>query len=164
MIISYLALGSNLGNKEENIQNAVLAISSIGEIIRYSSLYETEPWGFSDKNFFLNMVLSINTELNPNSLLNEINKIEILLGRKRVKEQWVARIIDIDILFYDNQIINQPNLIIPHPQLINRQFVLKPLIEIAPEFVHPVYQKSISILQKECKDICEVKWVKHFQY
>ena len=164
MSISYLALGSNLGNKEENIQKAVKAISCISEIKSCSSIYETEPWGFTDKNFFFNMALCINTELEAFSLLNEIIKIELLLGREREKKQWVARIIDIDILFYDNQIINQPNLIIPHPQLINRQFVLKPLLEIAPEFVHPVYQKSISILQKECKDICEVKWVKHFQY
>jgi len=156
---AYLLLGSNLGNKEDNLNFAFKSLKKIGEIKKYSAIYETEPWGFSDSRNFFNMAVCIETSLNPYELLNEILKIEILAGRKKQSNQWVAREIDIDIIFYNDSIINEKHLIIPHPQLIFRKFVLVPLNEITPDFIHPVLGKSICKLLTECTDKSKVDYM-----
>lgn len=157
MSTAYLLLGSNLGNKEENLWQAIKLLKKIGKVKKLSAIYETEPWGFSDDRNFFNLALSINTILNPYELITEILKIEISIGRKRQTKQWVAREIDIDIIFYEGLIINEEHLTIPHPQIKNRKFVLVPLKEIAPNFIHPVYRQSISELLKACPDESEVE-------
>jgi len=157
MNTSYLLLGSNLGNKEENLRTAVKLLKKIGKVKKTSAIYETEPWGFSDERNFFNMALCLETSLKPFELLNEILKIEISIGRKRQTKQWVAREIDIDIIFYNDERINEETLVIPHPQIKNRKFVLVPLKEIAPNFIHPSFDKSITELLKECPDECEVE-------
>ncbi len=158
MKIVFLSLGTNLGNREANIEQAVANISRyIGDIIASSSLYETEPWGFRSEELFLNMVLKAETNLTPSEVLGKIMMIESLLGRVRSVEQYSSRVIDIDILLYDGLIIDQENLKIPHPLMHERRFVLVPLCEIAADIIHPVLKKSISELLDICKDSNEVK-------
>ncbi len=157
MSIAYLLLGTNLGNKEDNLRQAVKLLKKTGRLKKHSAIYETEPWGFSDERNFFNMALSLETELNPFELIAEILKIEMSIGRKRQSKQWVAREIDIDIIFYDDLIIKEENLTIPHPHAKNRKFVLVPLKEIAGDFIHPVDGKSISELLKECPDESDVE-------
>jgi len=157
MSIAFLLLGSNLGNKEDNLRRAVKLLKKIGKVRKHSAVYETEPWGFSDERNFFNMAMCLDTSLNPHELITEILKIEISIGRKRQTKQWVAREIDIDIIFYDSLIINEEHLTIPHPHVKNRKFVLVPLKEIAPNFIHPIYRQSITELLKECPDDSEVE-------
>lgn len=157
MSTAYLLLGTNLGNKEGYLKKALKLLKKLGKIKKHSAIYETEPWGFSDERNFFNMAVCLETSFNPFELLNEIVRIEISIGRKRQEKQWIAREIDIDILFYDDNIIHDENLIVPHPHLQNRKFVLVPLNEIAPRFIHPAYGKNISTLLKECNDDCEVE-------
>jgi 2-amino-4-hydroxy-6-hydroxymethyldihydropteridine diphosphokinase len=150
---TYIGLGSNLGNRESNLREAVKAIgSSAGRVVACSSVYETEAWGFTSSNMFLNMVLITDTHLLPGELLKEIMKIESHLGRKRSQERYASRTIDIDILLYNNDIINDHDLVIPHPLMHKRKFVLVPFCEIAPEVIHPVLKKSMITLLKECND------------
>ena len=130
---------------------------SLGKIISSSSIYETEPWGFKSDYKFLNMVLSIETELSPSGLIGRILMIESQLGRIRCESQNSSRKIDIDILLYDNGIIEEHTLKIPHPRMHERKFVLVPLCEIAPEIMHPVLKKTMAELLKACKDKCKVK-------
>ena len=149
----YLLLGGNLGDRNYYIQRSEQLINSeLGAIINRSSIYETEPWGFQHNQNFYNRVVVINTLLNPQELLEKIHNIENDLGRKRVSQQYSARTIDIDILFYDDLILNEPNLIIPHSQLHNRKFTLEPLCEIKPEFIHPLMNISVSELLSQCED------------
>lgn len=157
MSIAYLILGSNMGNKEENLLNAVKSLKKLGRVRKYSGIYETEPWGFSDERNFFNMAVCFETSLSPFELITEILKIEISSGRIRKTMQWVAREIDIDIIFFDNIIINDESLVIPHPHTAKRKFVLVPINEIAPGFIHPVYGKNISELLKDCSDGCKVE-------
>ncbi len=148
-----LLLGSNLGDRLSNLNEAYNKISeSTREILISSSIYETEPWGFQHKNLFLNQVLVVNTDLSPESLLHLLFNIEKELGRKRRQKSFQARIIDIDILFYDDLIISTNELEIPHPKLHERRFVLEPLNEILPYLIHPVLLKSVARLLKESKD------------
>ena len=128
-----------------------------GEIIRSSSIYETEPWGFDDQTSFLNQVLIIDTFLEPHELLDILLRIESELGRKRKSDEYESRLIDIDILFYDNLKINERDLIIPHPRIEERMFVLKPLMEIAPGMIHPVTGLSIKHLYEKCQDKLSVR-------
>lgn len=147
--IVYLSLGTNLGEKERNIKNALVAISKrIGHVLNCSSNYENSPWGFDSENTFLNVVVKVETTLSAQTILAEILCIEKKLGRteKTKNGSYCDRIIDIDILFFDNEIIDSENLKIPHPLLAKRMFVLKPLCEIAPDFIHPVLQKSMQQL------------------
>ena len=115
---------------------------SIGSVVSVSSVYETEPWGFESDNEFLNMVLCVETDLSPSGLLGRILMIESQLGRIRCENQYSSRNIDIDILLYNNEIVNEAALEIPHPRMHERRFVLVPLAEIAPELIHPVLKKS----------------------
>lgn len=145
----YLLLGSNLGNRKEILDKAVELLSQkIGLIILQSKDYETAPWGVTDQPDFLNLAVSIHTKLKPLEILEITQSIENQLGRIR-KEKWGARLIDIDILFYGNEIIDEPILKIPHPLLQERDFALTPLTEIAPNFVHPILGKTVLELREK---------------
>ena len=134
----FLLLGSNLGNREENLKTALRQISErIGRVTALSSVYLSSAWGLKDQPDFLNQAIKIETPLDPAGLLLEIHAIEKAMGRKR-KEKWSSRIIDIDILYYDDLVLQQKDLRIPHDQISNRKFTLVPLAELSPEEVHPV--------------------------
>jgi 2-amino-4-hydroxy-6-hydroxymethyldihydropteridine diphosphokinase len=154
----FLGIGTNLGERGTNIKEAVTAIGkNIGTVLQCSSLYETEPWGFKSENQFLNMVLEVETELTPSGVLGAILMIEAFLGRSRDGKQYSSRVIDIDILLYEDMIIDEVSLKVPHPLMHERRFVLMPLCEIAAEVVHPVLKKSIGALLESCDDKSEVK-------
>jgi 2-amino-4-hydroxy-6-hydroxymethyldihydropteridine diphosphokinase len=154
----FLGIGTNLGNRGNNLKEAVARIAeNIGPIMKSSSVYETEPWGFQASDEFLNMVVMVETKLTPSGLLGRILMIETLLGRVRDEKQYTSRVIDIDILFYEDQIIDEKSLKIPHPLMHERRFVLVPLCEIDPEMVHPVLKKTVASLLKTCKDKSKVK-------
>jgi 2-amino-4-hydroxy-6-hydroxymethyldihydropteridine diphosphokinase len=157
MINVFLLLGSNLGNRELFLQQAVQFIEqNIAPVTKASGIYETQSWGKTDEPDYLNQVVQLQTELPAQTVLERILNIEIMLGRKR-DVKWGSRIIDIDILFYGDNIINEPGLIIPHPELHNRRFTLEPLEELASDLIHPVLKKSILKLKKELKDGLIVK-------
>lgn len=158
----YLGLGSNLEDREANLAEAVDRIGlMVGDVIRTSSVYETEPWGFTTEEQFLNMVVEAETDLNPADLHEQTKKIETRLGRVKEKdeEQYTSRIIDIDILFYEDVIVNDVDLRIPHPLIEERNFVLIPLNEIAPDLVHPVLKKTVSELLQASSDTGEVRMI-----
>jgi 2-amino-4-hydroxy-6-hydroxymethyldihydropteridine diphosphokinase len=153
----FLGIGTNLGNREGNLEQAVTRIKEfIGPVLNSSAIYETEPWGFLTKNEFLNLVVKVETILTPSGLLGRIMMIESLLGRVRSETHYTSRLIDIDILLYEDMILDEETLKIPHPLLHERKFVLVPLCEIAPEMVHPVLKKSISELLEICEDKSKV--------
>jgi len=148
----YLSLGSNIGNRFKNIQTAIKLLKEIGfNVIKSSSIYETSPRGVTDQPDFLNLVLKGKTKLCPEELLKDIKRIEKEIGRKPTKK-WGARIIDIDILFYDKKIIKTKKLKIPHPHLHRRNFVLIPLKEIAPRLMHPLIKKTVSQMLNDSSD------------
>jgi len=154
----FLGLGTNLGDREANLNKALELISkSVGRIDTCSGIYETEPWGFQSENNFLNMVIKVHTKLKPTDLIKKIILIEDHLGRIRDSRKYISRTIDIDILLYANIVIDKSNLTIPHPLIQDRRFVLVPLCDIAPEMIHPVLSKTFAALLKECKDDREVK-------
>jgi 2-amino-4-hydroxy-6-hydroxymethyldihydropteridine diphosphokinase len=147
----YLGIGSNIGDRKRNCLEAVEALKKAGVLIRrVSSLYETEPWGYEKQPRFLNMAVEGETELSPLSLLKKIKEIEQNLGRQE-SFRWGPREVDIDILFYDSLVVNEPGLKIPHPYIHKREFVLRPLKEIAPELVHPVLGETIIELFEQLK-------------
>lgn len=157
MNLVYLLLGANLGDRYRQLSGAIGEIEKhVGFIARRSSVYETEAWGVEDQPSYFNQVLEVETLLNPHALLKAIHDIENKLGRKRVKK-WESRVIDIDILFYNDLIVNQENLIIPHPLMHTRKFTLLPLAELATHLWHPVLRKSIKQLLEECTDPLDVK-------
>jgi 2-amino-4-hydroxy-6-hydroxymethyldihydropteridine diphosphokinase len=154
---AYLLTGGNEGDRYWNIQQARTNIEHIcGRLLQVSSLYETAPWGKTDQAYFLNQVLLIETKYNPGELLKALLQIEEKGGRIRT-EKNAPRTIDIDILFYDRLIIEEPGLTIPHPRIADRRFVLEPLNEISPEYEHPVLHKTIHQLLTECTDELSVK-------
>jgi 2-amino-4-hydroxy-6-hydroxymethyldihydropteridine diphosphokinase len=157
----FLCLGSNLGDRAESLKQAELRIAEhLGSIVSVSSVYETEPWGFESENKFLNKVLCIKTDLSPSGLLGRILMIESQLGRIRCETQYQSRNIDIDILFFNNDIVKEPALEIPHPRMHERRFALVPIVEIAPDLVHPVLKKTMKKLLKSCSDNGKVELVK----
>ncbi len=157
MHFCYLSLGSNLGNKQVNLEVALEIIKKdIGEISRISSIYETEAWGVVDQDNFFNIIAEVKTLFFPLDLITKILAIETRMGRIRDKK-WESRIIDIDIIFYENYLITTDNLTIPHPFLEKRNFVLEPLNELIPEFIHPRLRKSIFQLTAACTD---TSWIK----
>ena len=148
----YLSLGSNIGDKKQNIEIAKKHLQNeCGNITLVSDYFETEPWGFSSENNFINIALELETKLSPIGLLNKVLNIEKEIGRVRIKnaKTYNDRLIDIDIVFYENEIINTPDLIIPHPLMHKRLFVLQPLSQIIPDFIHPIFKKSIKHLTNQ---------------
>ena len=153
-----IAIGSNLGTPKKNCIEAIDIITSSPGIktISKSSFYQTAPVGNTEQNWFINSVIKISTQLNPDILLAVLLEIESKMGRIR-KEKWGPRIIDLDLLFYDNLIIKKKDLTLPHPEIQKRNFVLQPLNEIEENFIHPSLNKSINTLLKESKDNSVVK-------
>ncbi len=152
-------LGSNLGDRLSALQRAMdLIRDEAGEIIAASSVWETEPWGFDADEKFLNMVLVLNTSLAPKNLIQLFRSIEGRLGRKKSGGgKYESRIIDIDILFWESRVISIPGLEIPHPKLHSRRFVLEPLMEVAPEVIHPVTGLTVSEMLQFCDDNSDVR-------
>ena len=146
--IAYLSVGSNLGNREQNLKEAVRRASTLGRVVAVSSFYETEPVEVTDQPWFLNCVLALETTAEPAQLMRELLRIEHEMGRQRLVKKG-PRSIDIDILLFGNAVVNTPDLSIPHPEMTRRRFVLEPLAEIAPDLLHPVSQKTVTLLLAE---------------
>ena len=140
MALIYLSIGTNLGDKLQNLNDAIAELSfKAGNLLKVSGFYETDPWGFESKHRFLNAVVLLDTRMLPLQLLAEAQQIERNLGRvSKTEDVYSDRLIDIDILLYDNLIMDSPQLKIPHPLMTERDFVIRPLLQIAPDLVHPV--------------------------
>ena len=148
----YLSIGSNKGNRSVLINKAIDEIEKkVGIIISRSSIYESKSWGF-DSNDFYNLCLLIDTDIVPKSLLINLEKIEKSMGREDIDGSYSDRLIDIDILFYDNITTDSEDLKIPHPKIEIRKFVLVPMLEIADDYVHPILNKTIKELDSDCND------------
>ncbi len=147
----FIGIGSNLGDRPSYCKSAVHELSAFANIVNISPLYETEPVDKEDQPEFVNGVVEIDTDLSPHELLTEINSIEQKLGRVR-EEKWGPRTIDLDIIFYDDIVVEDKDLEIPHPRAHLRRFVLEPLCEIAPEFIHPIYKLSARDLLNNIDD------------
>ncbi|MFN8288451.1 MAG: 2-amino-4-hydroxy-6-hydroxymethyldihydropteridine diphosphokinase [Chitinophagales bacterium] len=153
---AYLLLGSNLGNRQENLKKAIDFLTSwCGKVTAQSALYETEAWGLKEQPAFINQAIAIEAELPAQPLLSTIKRIEVEIGRS-TGVKWGPRLIDIDILFYGDTIMNTEPLVIPHPHLHERRFTLTPLNEIAPDLIHPVLNKAVKALLAECPDKSQV--------
>lgn len=152
----FILLGTNLGNKIKNLQSARIRIQEeLGPIALMSSVYQTAPWGRSDQDFFLNQVIMVDTHQLPEDAMTICLNIEKKMGRVR-HAKWTERIIDVDILYINDEVVNLPQLIVPHPELHNRRFTLVPLVEIAPDYVHPGLKKSNQELLEVCPDRLDV--------
>lgn len=149
----YLSLGSNIGNKRKNLLEAIRKIGELEntEVVKSSTILETEPFGYLEQDNFLNTCLEVKTLMTAQEFLKEILQIELDIGRVR-EIKWGPRIIDIDILFYDKEIIEEDNLAVPHPWICEREFVLDPLSEIAPNYIHPLEKKTITMLARKLKE------------
>ena len=157
MNIVYLITGSNIGNRLLNLKKAEeLIVQRIGNLISTSHIFETEAWGYTSVQFYYNQCFCLESGLGAELILKELLGIEREMGRKRRGGSYEDRIVDIDILFYNDEIINTKTLTIPHPKLHERKFVMVPLVEIAGDFIHPVFGKSIERLLLECDDKLKV--------
>lgn len=157
MIDVYLLLGSNLGDRELFLRMATKLIETdIAPIAKASAVYETQSWGKSGQPDYLNQVLMLKTGLPAKEVLKKILTIELEMGRRR-EEKWGSRTIDIDILLYGDAVINEPDLVVPHPEMHNRRFTLDPLGEIAPQVVHPLFHQTIKALKNKLNDTLIVK-------
>lgn len=153
----YLLLGSNLGDRELFLRMALRLIEAdIAAIIKASAVYETQSWGKTDEPDYLNQVILLHTDMPAQEILEKIMAIEAEMGRER-QEKWGSRTIDIDILLYGDAVINEPDLIVPHPEMHKRRFTLEPLSEIAPQLVHPVLHQTIKSLKNKLTDTLIVK-------
>ncbi|MGI4750922.1 MAG: 2-amino-4-hydroxy-6-hydroxymethyldihydropteridine diphosphokinase [Janthinobacterium lividum] len=153
----YLLLGSNLGDRNEYLKEALQHLKNdVGRIVRVSSVYETQSWGVADLPDYLNQVVEMETLFLPQEILKKTQFIEEILHRERTKK-WDSRTIDIDVLFFGTEVIDLPQLKIPHPQIQNRLFTLVPLNELIPNFMHPVLKKTIHELRQEVQDDLPVK-------
>jgi len=154
---AYLLTGGNTGNREKYLQQAIELISQkCSNIHKQSSLYETAAWGKTDQSAFLNQALLLHTDLEAAELMNVLLSIEELMGRHR-EEKYGPRIIDIDVLLFNNLVLQTPLITVPHPELNNRRFALTPLAEIAANYKHPLLHKSIRQLLKDCPDTLPVQ-------
>lgn len=148
----YFSIGSNKGNRSGLINEAIDKIDIIiGKVVLKSSIYETKSWGFNSNNFY-NICILLESTLTPELILNKILTIEKDMGRLKTTDQYSDRFIDIDILFFDNMIVNSKSLEIPHPRIQLRKFVLTPMLELTPDLIHPILNKSIRQLELECVD------------
>lgn len=152
----YLLLGSNEGDRQSWLQQAITQISALGNIVQQSHIYETAAWGIEEQPAFLNLALLLQTLRSPVELLSAIHNIEQNLGRQRTLK-WGQRTLDIDILFFNDEIIDTPELKVPHPFIQERRFALAPLNEIAPTLMHPIFKKTITELLEETSDTLEIK-------
>ena len=155
MAISHIHIGTNQGDLIANLRSAISKLEAKGTILDTSHIYETEAWGKKDQPNFYNMAVAYKTELEPYALLDLVNEIEDELGRRR-NEKWGERIIDLDIITYDDKIIYDDKLKIPHEHMSKRNFVLVPMMEIGGDWMHPKEEKTIEELYVECHDTCEV--------
>jgi 2-amino-4-hydroxy-6-hydroxymethyldihydropteridine diphosphokinase len=162
MNVTYLCLGGNIGDREKALSHAIQKISEqVGDIQAKSTIYETEAWGVENQQAYLNQCIKVKTDLKATELIDVLLLIEKELGRERTINQiYEPRTIDIDILFYNNDIINESKLLVPHPRLHVRKFVLIPLEEIASNYLHPLLNKTIFNLLSECEDTSDVKLFK----
>jgi len=152
MNIVYLQLGSNIGDREQQLEFAISEIKEkVGDITNFSKVYESSPWRVDGQSNYLNQVIGVKTEIDAESILSVVLEVENNLGRKRI-EKWGERLIDIDIIFYNNEIIETAELCIPHKHMHERKFVLTPLNEIASDYLHPKYNKTVADLLAECND------------
>ena len=157
MNTAYLILGGNKGNKAQNLSKAIQLISEkAGVVVKKSDIFATAAWGNTNQPDFFNQAICLQTALSPEDLLKQIISIELLLGRVRGNQKWAERTMDIDILFYNDDIIKTKDLTIPHPLLQERNFVLVPMAQLAPKLVHPVFKKNIETLLSECSDKLKV--------
>jgi 2-amino-4-hydroxy-6-hydroxymethyldihydropteridine diphosphokinase len=157
---AYLLLGGNMGDRLNNLALAMQFLEKeVGKILKYSSVYETASWGNTEQPDFLNQVLFIETNLTAEQIMEQILFFENKMGRVRTSKN-ASRVIDIDILFFNKEIVETKNVIVPHPQIQNRNFVLYPLNELAPELKHPVLKKTIHELLLQCNDMLPVNLYK----
>lgn len=148
----YLLIGGNMGKREENLQQAITLIRQrIGEVLQVSSIYETAAWGKTDQPSFLNQGLLLQTAMEPLPLLKEILATELEMGRERLEKNG-PRTIDIDIIFYNDAIIDEPGLMVPHPAMAQRRFVLTPMAELSPQLLHPILKRTMQQLLEDCTD------------
>ena len=150
---AFIGIGTNSGGREGNIDTALnLIAGKSGSILKLSPVYETEPWGFISTEKFLNLIVEIDTWLGPADLLGSLLAIETLMGRRRDGSGYTSRVIDLDIIFYDSIVLASGGIVIPHPMMQERKFVLVPLCDIAPEFIDPRSGRTATTLLTECRD------------